>query len=194
VLEAAGTHAIHVRAEFYSKPHDPSRRAGTQLSDMAVFPETPYPLGDVVDDSRHGAGSRVPLAAVVKKAMAIPIVTIGRLDVELGEEVLGSGKADFISFNRILMADPELANCHSNLMLQGEPHWDGTSYEIECAMCGAGGSVKVENGKTKSVVSKDGLTHCRMFTEGRYNHLLETTETHKRAFQNIETIRSLSKR
>jgi hypothetical protein len=84
--------------------------------------------------------------------------------------------------------------CHSNLMLQGKPHWDGTSYAIECAMCGAGGSFKVEDGKTRFVVAEDGLEHCRIFTEGRVNHLLEITETHKHAFQNIETIRSLSER
>jgi 2,4-dienoyl-CoA reductase (NADPH2) len=110
VLEAAGADALHVRAEFYSKPKDPSRRASTQLPDMAFFPETPYPLGGVVDDSRHGAGGWVPLAAAVKTAVTIPVITIGRLDVELGEDILRSGKADFISFNRALMADPELPN------------------------------------------------------------------------------------
>lgn len=24
--------------------------------------------------------------------------------------------------------------CHSNLMMQSKPHWDDTSYEIECAI------------------------------------------------------------
>jgi hypothetical protein len=79
-------------------------------------------------------------------------------------------------------------------MLQGKPHWDGTSYAIECAMCGVGGSFEVEDGNSRFVVAKDGLEHCRIFTEGRYNHLLEITETHKHAFQNIETIRALSER
>ena len=110
VLQAAGADAIHVRAEFYSKPHDPSRRASTQLPDMAFFPETPFPLGGVVDDSRHGAGGWVPLAATVKQAVTIPVISIGRLDAELGEDILRSGKADFVSFNRALMADPELPN------------------------------------------------------------------------------------
>jgi 2,4-dienoyl-CoA reductase (NADPH2) len=110
VLQAAGADAIHVRAEFYSKPKDPSRRASTQLPDMAFFPETPFPLGGVVDDSRHGAGGWVPLAAAVKQAVTIPVIAIGRLDAELGEEILRGGKADFISFNRRLMADPELPN------------------------------------------------------------------------------------
>jgi 2,4-dienoyl-CoA reductase (NADPH2) len=110
ILQAAGADAMHVRAEFYSKPKDPSLRASTQLPDMAFFPETPFPLGGVVDDSRHGAGGWVPLAAAVKQAVSIPVIAIGRLDAKLGEDVLRRGQADFISFNRSLMADMELPN------------------------------------------------------------------------------------
>jgi 2,4-dienoyl-CoA reductase (NADPH2) len=110
ILQAAGADAIHVRAEFYSKPKDPSLRDSTQLPDIAFYPETPFPLGGIVDDSRHGAGGWVPLAAAVKKVVSIPVITIGRLDAELGEDILRRGKADFISFNRRLMADPELPN------------------------------------------------------------------------------------
>jgi 2,4-dienoyl-CoA reductase (NADPH2) len=110
ILQAAGADAIHVRAEFYSKPKDPSLRDSTQLPDIAFYPETPFPLGGVVDDSHHGAGGWVPLAAAVKKAVSIPVIAIGRLDAELGEDILRRGQADFISFNRRLMADPELPN------------------------------------------------------------------------------------
>jgi multimeric flavodoxin WrbA len=84
--------------------------------------------------------------------------------------------------------------CHSNLMNKGMPHWDGTSYEIECAMCGAGGSLRIEDGDARFVVAEDGLKHCRIFTEGRFNHLLEIMETHKHAFQNIEAIKTLGER
>ena len=110
ILQAAGADAIHVRAEFYNKPKDPSKRDSTQFPDMAFYPETPFPLEGVVDDSRHGAGGWVPLAVAVKKVVSIPVITIGRLDPKLGEEILRLGKADFISFNRCLMADPELPN------------------------------------------------------------------------------------
>jgi 2,4-dienoyl-CoA reductase (NADPH2) len=110
ILQAAGADAIHVRAEFYNKPKDPSKRDSTQFPDMAFYPETPFPLEGVVDDSRHGAGGWVPLAVAVKKVVSIPVITIGRLDPKLGEEILRRGKADFISFNRCLMADPELPN------------------------------------------------------------------------------------
>jgi 2,4-dienoyl-CoA reductase (NADPH2) len=110
ILQAAGADAIHVRAEFYSKPKNPSLRDSTQLPDIAFYPETPFPLRGVVDDSRHGAGGWVPLAAAVKQVVSIPVIAIGRLDAELGEEVLRRGQADLISFNRRLMADPELPN------------------------------------------------------------------------------------
>jgi 2,4-dienoyl-CoA reductase (NADPH2) len=110
ILEAAGADAIHVRAEFYSKLKDFSKRDSTQFPDIAFYPETPFPLGGVVDDSRHGAGGWVPLAAAVKKVVSIPVIAIGRLDAELGEDILRRGKADFISFNRRLMVDPELPN------------------------------------------------------------------------------------
>ena len=110
ILQAAGADAIHVRAEFYSKPKDLSKRDSTQLPDIAFYPETPFPLGRAVDDSRHGAGGWVPLAVAVKKVVSIPVITIGRLDPELGEKILRRGTADFISFNRRLMADPELPN------------------------------------------------------------------------------------
>ena len=110
ILQAAGADAVHVRAEFYNRPKDPRLRDSTQFPDIAFYPDTPFPLDGLVDDSRHGAGGWVPLAQAVKQAVAIPVIAVGRLDVELGEDVLRRGKADFISFNRRLMADPELPN------------------------------------------------------------------------------------
>jgi len=108
ILQAAGADAIHVRAEFYNKPKDLNLRDSTQFPDLGLYPETPFPLEGMVDDSRGGAGGYIPLAAAAKKAVSIPVIAIGRLNVDLGEEVLRQGKADFVSFNRRLMADPEL--------------------------------------------------------------------------------------
>jgi multimeric flavodoxin WrbA len=80
--------------------------------------------------------------------------------------------------------------CHSNLLMQGKPHWDGTTYEIECAMCGAGGSLKIENGNAEFVIAENGLEHCRIFSEGRKNHFYEIMETQKQAFQNLANIKA----
>jgi len=52
--------------------------------------------------------SFVPLAEGVKKVVSIPVITVGRIPPELGEDVLGDGKADFISIGRPLLADPHL--------------------------------------------------------------------------------------
>ena len=52
----------------------------------------------------------MPLAEAIKKVVSIPVITVGRLDPDLGERILRQGKADFIAFNRPLLADPELPN------------------------------------------------------------------------------------
>ncbi|NQT30831.1 MAG: FAD-dependent oxidoreductase [Deltaproteobacteria bacterium] len=109
-LQEAGADAIHVRAEFYSRPKDFGLRDSTQFPDIGFYPDNPYPDMRVIDASRHGVGGWVPLAAVVKKAVSVPVITVGRLDPELGEEILRRGMADFITFNRRLMADHDLPN------------------------------------------------------------------------------------
>jgi 2,4-dienoyl-CoA reductase-like NADH-dependent reductase (Old Yellow Enzyme family)/thioredoxin reductase len=55
-------------------------------------------------------GFLVPLAEEVKKLTHVPVIAVGRLDLELGERILEEGKADFIAIGRRLMADPDLPN------------------------------------------------------------------------------------
>ena len=50
----------------------------------------------------------VPLAAKMKKSVNIPVITVGSLDVALGEQALREGKADIVAFGRALIADPYL--------------------------------------------------------------------------------------
>jgi 2,4-dienoyl-CoA reductase-like NADH-dependent reductase (Old Yellow Enzyme family)/thioredoxin reductase len=55
-------------------------------------------------------GFMVPLAEEVKKLTNVPIIAVGRLDLELGERILEEGKADLIAIGRRLLADPALPN------------------------------------------------------------------------------------
>ncbi|TES88861.1 MAG: FAD-dependent oxidoreductase, partial [Dehalococcoidia bacterium] len=55
-------------------------------------------------------GFLVPLAEQVKKLTNVPVIAVGRLDLELGEKILGEGKADLIAIGRRLIADPDLPN------------------------------------------------------------------------------------
>ena len=55
-------------------------------------------------------GFQIPLAEEVKKVTSVPVIAVGRLDAELGEQILEEGKADFVAIGRRLIADPELPN------------------------------------------------------------------------------------
>jgi 2,4-dienoyl-CoA reductase (NADPH2) len=107
MLEEAGADALHMRFHW----------RGLDLASMhpesLFFPEPLVSMGSFpreLDWSHRGAGVNVPLAAVIKEVVSIPVITVGRLDPEMGERALREGKADFIGFCRRLMADPELPN------------------------------------------------------------------------------------
>lgn len=54
-------------------------------------------------------GYHIHLAEKVKKAVKIPIITIGKIrDLQLAERTIGEGKADLVAIGRALIADPEL--------------------------------------------------------------------------------------
>ncbi len=84
LLQEAGVDAIHVSG-YGSVP-------GTFI-DAPI----PYPPGRLVPDAWN-----------VKQAVKIPVIAVGRISPELGEEVLRQGRADFIAMGRALLADPEL--------------------------------------------------------------------------------------
>jgi 2,4-dienoyl-CoA reductase (NADPH2) len=105
IAQDAGADAIQVRSQWIGR-HDASF-----LTDHMCYPEPPVSLDRFpkdLDMSRHGAGANAPLAGAIKKAVSIPVITVGRLDPELGEKILQEGRADFIAMTRRLFADPEL--------------------------------------------------------------------------------------
>ena len=56
-------------------------------------------------------GPLVFLAAEIKKVVAVPIITVGKIiDPEFADRVLAQGKADFVALGRALLADPQWTN------------------------------------------------------------------------------------
>jgi 2,4-dienoyl-CoA reductase (NADPH2) len=107
MLEKAGVDALHMR--FYWRGLDlASMHPESLFYPEPLIPRESFPRG--LDWGHRGAGVNVPLSAAIKEAVSIPVITVGRLDPELGEKALRQGKADFIGFCRRLMADPELPN------------------------------------------------------------------------------------
>jgi len=53
-------------------------------------------------------GSNLHLSEMIKKAVNVPILCAGGLNVEVGEKALREGKTDIVAIGRGLIADPEL--------------------------------------------------------------------------------------
>ena len=107
VLEKAGVDALHVRSHWLG------HHVGSYNHENLFYPEPCVPLQSFpkgLDWSRHGREVNVPAAAMVKKAVSIPVITVSGIVPERGEKILGQGKADFIGMCRPLFADPELPN------------------------------------------------------------------------------------
>ncbi|NLW07137.1 MAG: FAD-dependent oxidoreductase [Clostridia bacterium] len=87
MLAEAGYDAIHVDAGAYETM-------------PWIFPPTYFGLGPMVD-----------LAAAVKEQVNVPVIAVGSiLKPDLAEEIIKSGRADFIALGRPLLAAPDWAN------------------------------------------------------------------------------------
>jgi 2,4-dienoyl-CoA reductase (NADPH2) len=107
LLQAAGADALQIRSHWIGR-HDAS-----YLTDHFRYPESPIPLEDYpeeLDFNHHGVAVNAYIAGAIKKVVSIPIMTVGRMDPYIGEELLERGLVDLVCFNRRFIADPELPN------------------------------------------------------------------------------------
>jgi 2,4-dienoyl-CoA reductase (NADPH2) len=105
LLEAAGADLIQVRVTGYGEYFS------LLLPEHILYPEPPKNLDlGAMDISRNGRGILVPFAAAIKQGVKVPVACAGRLDAEIGEEILRQGELDFVGMTRGLIADPELPN------------------------------------------------------------------------------------
>jgi 2,4-dienoyl-CoA reductase (NADPH2) len=84
LIESAGADAINISSglEYWT----------TSTIPCYLFPEGPM----------------LPMAERVKKAVGIPVIAAGKISVELADQLLAGGKADFVAWGRPLLADPDL--------------------------------------------------------------------------------------
>jgi 2,4-dienoyl-CoA reductase (NADPH2) len=107
LLESAGADAIQVRSHWIGY------HVGAYLPDSLFYPDAPIPLENIpkeYNSSRKGIGANIYLAAGIKQSVKIPVTVVGRMDADLGEQILEEGKVDFIAMTRRLIADPEYPN------------------------------------------------------------------------------------
>ncbi|WP_280417340.1 FAD-dependent oxidoreductase [Nocardia carnea] len=87
LFEAAGADAIHV--------------TGWGRNPFSNFTDGPLP---------DKVGAYTDLAAAVKQAVSIPVIAVGRVLPEVGEQAIAAGTTDFVAMGRQLLADPDLVN------------------------------------------------------------------------------------
>lgn len=142
-----------------------------KVVDMMLATRVPGPSQVLLDDELIARAHK--MGENIIKAVQTPVEERGWL----GEEDMGW-----------------CPNCHSNALVLGEMQWDGLHYPIECQVCGAGGTLKEENGKWKFVIQKDGLLKDRTTVEGRAKHLEEIAHTQGGFFANPENREIVAKK
>ena len=103
IYEAAGVDSLQVRS------HWAGMHQGSSNHEVLFYPEPHIPLSEFpkeLDWSGLGAGAHLPLAAIIKQTVSLPVMTVGDLDADLGEAALSEGNADLIGLNRRLLRRP----------------------------------------------------------------------------------------
>jgi 2,4-dienoyl-CoA reductase (NADPH2) len=107
ILESIGVNSLHVRS------HWDGQHFGSSFWDVMLYPEPTMPLEQFpkeMDWRYRGALANIPVAAAVRKAVSIPVMTVGGFSAETGEATLREGKVDLIGMTRNLLADHEYPN------------------------------------------------------------------------------------
>ena len=97
---------------------------------------------------------------------------------------------------RTWLGDPNdgvCPNCHSSLVYPGDKHWDGIEFPWECAVCGAGGDLAVneETGRPYLKIAENGLIRDRNDDKARAEHLNEINKTRDEFFAHLDEVKPL---
>ncbi|WP_038210977.1 FAD-dependent oxidoreductase [Xenophilus azovorans] len=103
MLEDAGVDLLNVTAYGYNDFE------WVLFPEQGLFPSLPRGMAAFGRAVRRGE-PLVAEAEAMKRAVSIPVIAVGKLDVDSAERVLRDGRADLVAFGRALIADPELPN------------------------------------------------------------------------------------
>ncbi len=114
--------AIHITAWGYGP------------NSLANYPEVP--------------GGLLPLGAAIKSVFTKPVITVGRMTPEVGEQAIGEGQADLIAMGRELIADPEIPAKAGRSVRANRPaaRQDFTQTTLGNARCLGGGQLRDAHG------------------------------------------------
>lgn len=100
IMEAAGMDLLDITVYGYNH-----FELVTQPEQM-LYPEVPRGAEEFAAAVRRGS-PLVEAAGNVKRAVSVPVVTVGRLSFERAEQALRDGNVDLVAFARALISDPD---------------------------------------------------------------------------------------
>ncbi|MFX0083600.1 MAG: NADH:flavin oxidoreductase [Candidatus Hodarchaeota archaeon] len=103
ILSNIGFDAIEISSCMW----ETVRRKKEELGWKPTFiPESRMAVGTINEPAYH-----LPYAKEIKKGIDIPLILVGGINsIDLVEEILNKGDADFVSFSRPLIREPDLPN------------------------------------------------------------------------------------
>jgi len=87
-----------------------AQQAGADAIDVSAYGNTAKGISFTEAPLVHQPGGFIDFARQAKAALTIPVIAVGRIEVELAEKGLQAGDFDFVAMGRKLLADPELPN------------------------------------------------------------------------------------
>ena len=87
-----------------------AEQAGADALDISAYGNISKSIAFTEAPLVHEPGGFIPFARLAKKAVSIPIIAVGRIELQQGEDGLAAGDFDFVAMGRKLLADPDLPN------------------------------------------------------------------------------------
>lgn len=87
-----------------------AEQAGIDAVDVSSYGSTAKGIAFTEGPLVHEPGGYIPFAKAVKQAVSIPVIAVGRIELDVAEKGLQAGDFDFVAMGRKLLADPELPN------------------------------------------------------------------------------------
>jgi 2,4-dienoyl-CoA reductase (NADPH2) len=84
--------------------------AGADALDVSAYGNTAKGIAFTEAPLVHKPAGFVPFASAVKQVVSIPVIAVGRIEMDVAEKGLAAGQFDFVAMGRKLLADPDLPN------------------------------------------------------------------------------------
>ena len=87
-----------------------AEQAGADALDISAYGNTSKGIAFTEAPLVHQPGGYLEFARAVKQVVSIPVIAVGRIELDAAEKGLARGDFDFVAMGRKLLADPELPN------------------------------------------------------------------------------------